>query len=212
MDAPFPARRRLGEAVVLATACEVGPQGLAVHDRVKAHALGRPLLGPDAKAAVLEWSELVERPPRRPIEDELVTLKDRPKCGEPRVVGAVVPRVSEPLARRARVESLGVLAGEDRAAVGRLDNGAILAPEAEEESREVRMVEEEPILATRLEHRPVIAGEEEALAVRAECKAAIVGNEGALVVARSLQNERIDRKSTRLNSSHLGTSYAVFCL
>src|SRR5262245_63820871 len=25
-------------------------------------------------------------------------------------------------------------------------------------------------------------------------------------------NDQIDRKSTRLNSSHLGTSYAVFCL
>src|SRR5258705_1899137 len=29
---------------------------------------------------------------------------------------------------------------------------------------------------------------------------------------RSHQNKRPDRKSTRLNSSHLGISYAVFCL
>jgi hypothetical protein len=61
-----------------------------------------------------------------------------------------------------------MLAGEDRAAVGRLDDGAILAPEAEEEAREVRMVEEEPVLATRLERRTVSACEEEAPAVRAE--------------------------------------------
>src|SRR5258705_9098072 len=29
---------------------------------------------------------------------------------------------------------------------------------------------------------------------------------------RALESIRIDRKSTRLNSSHLGISYAVFCL
>src|SRR5947199_5431885 len=29
---------------------------------------------------------------------------------------------------------------------------------------------------------------------------------------RVAQEERLDRKSTRLNSSHLGISYAVFCL
>src|SRR5947199_2925092 len=29
---------------------------------------------------------------------------------------------------------------------------------------------------------------------------------------RADQNVHLDRKSTRLNSSHLGTSYAVFCL
>src|SRR5690625_5445920 len=28
----------------------------------------------------------------------------------------------------------------------------------------------------------------------------------------SLPDERVDRKSTRLNSSHVATSYAVFCL
>src|SRR5437899_9473900 len=34
--------------------------------------------------------------------------------------------------------------------------------------------------------------------------------QGAFPGARPL--ERLDRKSTRLNSSHLGISYAVFCL
>src|SRR5262245_39958311 len=31
-------------------------------------------------------------------------------------------------------------------------------------------------------------------------------------IARSKADTRLDRKSTRLNSSHLGISYAVFCL
>src|SRR5262245_63112722 len=31
-------------------------------------------------------------------------------------------------------------------------------------------------------------------------------------VIRQLNEKRLDRKSTRLNSSHLGISYAVFCL
>src|SRR5437899_3689706 len=30
--------------------------------------------------------------------------------------------------------------------------------------------------------------------------------------AASARSDRLDRKSTRLNSSHLGISYAVFCL
>src|SRR5262245_64227336 len=43
------------------------------------------------------------------------------------------------------------------------------------------------------------------------------GRHGALaggpeVRARSRHRPRLDRKSTRLNSSHLGISYAVFCL
>src|SRR5699024_12113586 len=37
--------------------------------------------------------------------------------------------------------------------------------------------------------------------------------EGAYVAASLLQtDEDLDRKSTRLNSSHVSTSYAVFCL
>src|SRR5215212_3769982 len=40
------------------------------------------------------------------------------------------------------------------------------------------------------------------------------GERGARAVpaARERQGRRADRKSTRLNSSHLGISYAVFCL
>src|SRR5262245_64266393 len=37
-------------------------------------------------------------------------------------------------------------------------------------------------------------------------------NGGAFRVPEALGNKRLDRKSTRLNSSHLGISYAVFCL
>src|SRR5258705_8994247 len=35
---------------------------------------------------------------------------------------------------------------------------------------------------------------------------------GATVVAMAMAAGGLDRKSTRLNSSHLGISYAVFCL
>src|SRR5258705_6839879 len=35
---------------------------------------------------------------------------------------------------------------------------------------------------------------------------------GSHVVAADMVRNQIDRKSTRLNSSHLGISYAVFCL
>src|ERR1035441_10394079 len=34
----------------------------------------------------------------------------------------------------------------------------------------------------------------------------------SMVVAAQAPNNNLDRKSTRLNSSHLGISYAVFCL
>src|SRR5262245_65260536 len=34
----------------------------------------------------------------------------------------------------------------------------------------------------------------------------------ALAIAERLRQGKTDRKSTRLNSSHLGISYAVFCL
>src|SRR5258705_4998301 len=37
------------------------------------------------------------------------------------------------------------------------------------------------------------------------------GLEGAATIVETLRR-RADRKSTRLNSSHLGISYAVFCL
>src|SRR5258705_4621632 len=35
---------------------------------------------------------------------------------------------------------------------------------------------------------------------------------GAHMTPAGLRDKQRDRKSTRLNSSHLGTSYAVFCL
>src|SRR5690606_40977683 len=35
---------------------------------------------------------------------------------------------------------------------------------------------------------------------------------GVTVIEKSLQGEILDRKSTRLNSSHVKISYAVFCL
>src|SRR5262245_65187137 len=38
------------------------------------------------------------------------------------------------------------------------------------------------------------------------------GDPPALRRPRARRRRRIDRKSTRLNSSHLGISYAVFCL
>src|SRR5205814_7865089 len=37
-------------------------------------------------------------------------------------------------------------------------------------------------------------------------------SERLMAMVRELQPHIIDRKSTRLNSSHLGISYAVFCL
>src|SRR5437899_9982010 len=37
-------------------------------------------------------------------------------------------------------------------------------------------------------------------------------NAHAVVVDRQRLHDHVDRKSTRLNSSHLGISYAVFCL
>src|ERR1039458_10582627 len=41
---------------------------------------------------------------------------------------------------------------------------------------------------------------------------AVLGQEGEPVGGRAGKLSRGDRKSTRLNSSHLGISYAVFCL
>src|SRR5699024_11833296 len=36
--------------------------------------------------------------------------------------------------------------------------------------------------------------------------------QGVEIVRQRLRQPRLDRKSTRLNSSHVSTSYAVFCL
>src|SRR5437899_8183649 len=38
------------------------------------------------------------------------------------------------------------------------------------------------------------------------------GRRSAVIHRETRSGDRIDRKSTRLNSSHLGISYAVFCL
>src|ERR1035438_6926880 len=43
-------------------------------------------------------------------------------------------------------------------------------------------------------------------------KARVLESGGRTDVIRALGRHDIDRKSTRLNSSHLGISYAVFCL
>src|SRR5437899_6513477 len=40
----------------------------------------------------------------------------------------------------------------------------------------------------------------------------VVHHDDLHVLGRGLQRKPQDRKSTRLNSSHLGISYAVFCL
>src|SRR5436853_2185050 len=40
----------------------------------------------------------------------------------------------------------------------------------------------------------------------------VVGSSRRTVRSRSQRHSTVDRKSTRLNSSHLGISYAVFCL
>src|SRR5258705_7046422 len=46
----------------------------------------------------------------------------------------------------------------------------------------------------------------------AHVAAQIDPEEGRILEPRGARGSRIDRKSTRLNSSHLGISYAVFCL
>src|SRR5690606_40343995 len=46
----------------------------------------------------------------------------------------------------------------------------------------------------------------------AACRRARAGGARARVAGAPLACDRIDRKSTRLNSSHVKISYAVFCL
>src|SRR5262245_64354869 len=48
--------------------------------------------------------------------------------------------------------------------------------------------------------------------IRRGCRSAATRGTRAATRARGAQGEAPDRKSTRLNSSHLGISYAVFCL
>src|SRR3712207_7954144 len=53
----------------------------------------------------------------------------------------------------------------------------------------------------------------ECAAQRRQCRGEPVGSAGTSVrLARSRAGRQRDRKSTRLNSSHANTSYAVFCL
>src|SRR2546426_4865405 len=52
--------------------------------------------------------------------------------------------------------------------------------------------------ALRVRHRPVVP--------------AVDQDQSRLEVARHAHRRKLDRKSTRLNSSHLVISYAVFCL
>src|SRR5256885_9040262 len=48
--------------------------------------------------------------------------------------------------------------------------------------------------------------------VKSVFKAALLQNKSSKIVRRSAALKTLDRKSTRLNSSHLVISYAVFCL
>src|SRR5207248_6881614 len=52
-----------------------------------------------------------------------------------------------------------------------------------------------------------------AISLYASCRIETNGGESIRLVSRDIQREEsLDRKSTRLNSSHRTTSYAVFCL
>src|SRR5437899_3312750 len=46
---------------------------------------------------------------------------------------------------------------------------------------------------------------------RSQCIGGMIGGIGMGLMEHSVVDGRKDRKSTRLNSSHLGNSYAVFC-
>src|SRR5947199_5558845 len=66
-------------------------------------------------------------------------------------------------------------------------------------------------------HDPSIVGKLAELHVELQYGAALsdltsLGIGGTTDLLRIKKHESLDRKSTRLNSSHLGISYAVFCL
>src|SRR5207249_11575390 len=64
-------------------------------------------------------------------------------------------------------------------------------------------------ISIRLERQPVVQlGEYEVLLLQDHVE--LLAED--LLVEQVLNDEKIDRKSTRLNSSHVSTSYAVFCL
>src|SRR5262245_64857833 len=50
------------------------------------------------------------------------------------------------------------------------------------------------------------------IVTRAEVPATLAVSDGLCYMADQQTDVALDRKSTRLNSSHLGISYAVFCL
>src|SRR5205814_10392582 len=60
-------------------------------------------------------------------------------------------------------------------------------------------------------HRRARQGPRSSVRVPARCRRPQAGSERSAVSGRA-SRRGTDRKSTRLNSSHLGISYAVFCL
>src|SRR5690606_39907752 len=66
----------------------------------------------------------------------------------------------------------------------------------------------------RLDLRPVAADLAQQPAFRGEMVACLAENavDDVEAVGTAIEGERGDRKSTRLNSSHVKISYAVFCL
>src|SRR5437899_3793526 len=67
-------------------------------------------------------------------------------------------------------------------------------------------------LRARLGVMPEIVASERSLEVEALMRNVRSLMEKAAALGKNISPEVIDRKSTRLNSSHLGISYAVFCL
>src|SRR3712207_8707007 len=64
-----------------------------------------------------------------------------------------------------------------------------------------------PIFAQPLDHRLGAPGR-----LQPNDQRPAVGRRGGQVGPRHLDGDQLDRKSTRLNSSHANISYAVFCL
>src|SRR5690242_21201694 len=56
------------------------------------------------------------------------------------------------------------------------------------------------------------AGDDERGAVRRQDDEGVGDRDGRPIARRDRSDRRRDRKSTRLNSSHMSISYAVFCL
>src|SRR3712207_7471927 len=58
----------------------------------------------------------------------------------------------------------------------------------------------------------VLAGPGEATPHQLRVQSAVTGHQSRSIVPSSRCSRALDRKSTRLNSSHANISYAVFCL